>query len=109
LALPHRFGKKKRPIKYYSPKRRAVYAQGDKIDHLTLFELHAWTCFICKGDIDRRLRLPSIYAATVEHIIPLSKGGTHTWDNCAPAHYICNQSKGDKVLDTSRQDVLRYA
>jgi 5-methylcytosine-specific restriction endonuclease McrA len=34
-------------------------------------------------------------AATVEHIIPICKGGTHTWDNVAPAHYLCNMNKGD--------------
>lgn len=29
-------------------------------------------------------------AATVEHIKPLSEGGTHTWDNCAVSHAYCN-------------------
>lgn len=80
--------------KYYSPKRRAVYAQGDHIDHLTLFNLHNWICNICKEAIDPRLRFPNIMAATVEHVIPLCKGGTHTWDNTRPAHAKCNFEKG---------------
>lgn len=82
---------------YYSPKRRAVYARGDSIDHLTLFNLHAWTCYVCKDTIDERLRFPNIMAATVEHIVPISQGGTHTWDNTAPAHAICNFQKGDSL------------
>jgi len=81
-------------VKYYSPRRRAVYAQGDDIDHLTLFELYGWMCHICHNKIDKYVRKPNYWAATVEHIIPLAKGGTHTWDNVAPAHAICNWNKG---------------
>lgn len=29
-----------------------------------------------------------------EHVIPLSKGGSHTWDNVRLAHIRCNSSKG---------------
>ena len=82
--------------RYYSPKRRAVYAKGDQIDHLTLFEQYNWICNICEEPIDRRLRFPNRMAATVEHIIPLCKGGTHTWDNVRPAHALCNWNKGDR-------------
>jgi 5-methylcytosine-specific restriction endonuclease McrA len=34
---------------------------------------------------------------TVDHIIPLSKGGTHTWDNVQLAHMCCNSGKCDRV------------
>lgn len=70
---------------------------GDDIDHLTLFELHGWMCWVCKEEINKFLRFPHFMAATVEHIIPLSKGGTHTWDNVAPAHAKCNFDKGDRL------------
>ena len=91
--------KKKKPVKYYSPKRRKIYAQGDDINALVLFELHAWVCFVCKKPINRFLRKPNFMAATIEHIIPISKGGTHTWDNVAPAHAICNFGKADELPD----------
>jgi hypothetical protein len=29
-------------------------------------------------------------AATLDHIIPISQGGTHTPDNVKTAHWICN-------------------
>lgn len=80
--------------KYYSPKRRAVYAQGDVIDHLELFIKHNWVCNICQKDIDPSLRFPNPMAATVEHVIPLSLGGAHTFDNVRPAHAQCNFNKG---------------
>jgi 5-methylcytosine-specific restriction endonuclease McrA len=91
--------KPKKPVRYYKPKRRAIYARGDEIDALTLFDLFGWTCIICKEPIDHRKRCPDWKAATIEHIVPLSKGGTHTWDNVAPAHYKCNMEKGDLSCD----------
>lgn len=32
--------------------------------------------------------------ATIDHIRPLSKCGTHTRDNVAIAHMLCNSYKG---------------
>lgn len=86
-----------------------MYADGDDIDSLTLFELYAWTCVLCKEPINRRLRVPNYYAATVEHKIPLALGGTHTWDNVAPAHYLCNLTKGCEPLglDNTVQGLLQ--
>lgn len=89
---------------YYSPKRRAVYRKGDQIDHLTLFNLFGWVCYICKDDINPRKRFPDLQAATVDHIVPLSAGGTHTWDNVQPAHAHCNFSRGCESMSTAGLD-----
>ena len=89
--------RRKKPIRYYSPKRRKVYAHGDEINALVLFELFNWTCYLCGNKIDRHRRCPDWQAANVEHITPLASGGTHTWDNVVPAHLRCNLEKGDKV------------
>ena len=34
---------------------------------------------------------------TLDHVIPLSKGGGHTWDNVQVAHAICNSAKRDLI------------
>ena len=86
---------RRKPIRYYSPKRRSIYAQGDEIDAMVLFDLHAWTCYLCRNPIDRRKRCPDYRAATIEHLTPLAAGGTHTWDNVVPAHAKCNFDKAD--------------
>jgi 5-methylcytosine-specific restriction endonuclease McrA len=36
---------------------------------------------------------------TIDHVIPRSKGGTHTWDNVVIACETCNHKKGDKYLN----------
>lgn len=35
--------------------------------------------------------------ASLDHKIPLSKGGTHTWGNVQLAHLTCNLRKGTKI------------
>jgi 5-methylcytosine-specific restriction endonuclease McrA len=45
-----------------------------------------WCGIITKGD-----------DITVDHYVPINKGGTHTWDNIVPACRKCNSSKGDKL------------
>lgn len=39
--------------------------------------------------------------ATIDHVIPRSRGGKHSWDNVVLAHHKANQEKGDKMLDES--------
>lgn len=34
---------------------------------------------------------------TIDHIIPISKGGKDTWENCITCCYQCNNKKGDKT------------
>lgn len=36
---------------------------------------------------------------TVDHVVPLSRGGKHQQDNLAPACFSCNSSKGARTLD----------
>ena len=55
------------------------------------------TCAICGleciyGDDPLALLYP-----TMDHIIPISKGGGHTWDNVQIAHRICNINKSNLI------------
>ena len=36
---------------------------------------------------------------SIDHIIPVSRGGTHTWDNVQLAHRYCNSIKSNKLVD----------
>lgn len=40
---------------------------------------------------------------TIDHIIPLSKGGSHTWGNVQLAHMACNSSKCDKITEKRKE------
>jgi len=37
-------------------------------------------------------------ADTIDHVVPRSRGGRHTWDNCVAACRVCNSRKADRLL-----------
>jgi 5-methylcytosine-specific restriction endonuclease McrA len=42
----------------------------------------------------RRAKIKNLH---IDHVIPISKGGTDTLDNVRPSHAKCNLSKGNKI------------
>lgn len=80
---------------------------GDDIDPVALFERDNWLCHLCEEPIQPHRRCPDPLAATIDHVVPLSLGGRHTWDNVKAAHAFCNFRKSNKVvLDT--HDMIEY-
>ena len=37
-------------------------------------------------------------AETVDHVVPRSRGGGHSWENCVACCASCNHRKADKLL-----------
>ncbi len=75
--------------------RRQILAQGRP-------------CWLCGQDIDPSLPRQHPWSFTVDHIQPLSRGGSaRDLDNLAPAHARCNSRRGSRVrvqpLITSRR------
>lgn len=54
-------------------------------------------CHICLTQIDLSLARNSRFGATIDHVIPVSKGGPDTLENMKLAHWICNIKKGNRV------------
>jgi 5-methylcytosine-specific restriction endonuclease McrA len=44
---------------------------------------------------------------TIDHIVPRSKGGPHTWDNLVSACKTCNHRKGGKALNEVRMTLRK--
>lgn len=92
-------------VQYYSPKRRAIYAQGEEFHALEIFERDNWTCGICFTKIDRRVRYPAWKCATLDHIVPIAAAlaagwpeeTIHTRANVQAAHLRCNLTKADTL------------
>lgn len=64
------------------------------IKPIEIFERDGWVCHICREPIDPEAKRPDAWAASVDHVIALANGGTHTRDNMAASHLICNIRKG---------------
>lgn len=60
-------------------------------------------CGICGKPVDKSIKYPHPFSPTVDHIIPLSKGG-HPSDisNLQLAHRCCNRAKSDKIVDVHK-------
>lgn len=46
------------------------------------------------------LAYPDRYSKSVDHTLPLVRGGAHSLENTTLMHLTCNLSKGAKVLTT---------
>lgn len=75
--------------------RKALVAGAtvEAVDPQRVFELDGWRCHLCGRKIDRRLRWPHVKSASLDHVVPLSKGGAHSYENCRASHYGCNAAK----------------
>lgn len=76
---------------------RRYGAKSDKIKREDVFEACKWICQICGKSVDKEIKYPNPLSASIDHIVPLSKGGTHTKDNVQLAHFLCNSRKGARV------------
>jgi 5-methylcytosine-specific restriction endonuclease McrA len=72
------------------PRARTRGAETEKFIDREIFE---WMCGICGKPIDRTLKHPSRQRVSLDHTVPVSKGGSHTRSNVQAAHLSCNQAK----------------
>ncbi len=80
---------------------RSGQAEGDEIDRREVAEMFGWICQLCSEPID-----PSInhrkwdckpMGVSLDHIVPLTRGGLHVWSNVQPAHLVCNERKQNRM------------
>ena len=79
-------------------RRARKYSNGpvESISPIDVFRRDGWVCGVCGKKVDRKLKYPDLMSASLDHIVPLARGGTHTLSNVQCAHFICNSHKGDK-------------
>lgn len=93
--------------KFCSPYCKSHYQQAkvrqrrQKLDETTkgfkqkIFFRDEGLCGICKHPVDISLKYPDQMSMSIDHIIPLAKGGAHAMHNLQIAHWICNIQKSD--------------
>lgn len=64
-----------------------------------IIDRYGSACVVCGEKVGGN-RLPVLHpmALTIDHVIPIARGGTHTWENVRLAHRICNSRKRDLPL-----------
>lgn len=82
-------------------RRRMWMEQASAAETFAPLDVHTrdeWTCQLCQQPIDPAVAWPDPMSPSVDHIVPLSKGGAHAMINVQSAHLSCNSSKGDRVI-----------
>lgn len=92
-------GRNKVREREYRRKARKKAAFVEDVDRSVVFDRYGWDCHICLSPIPKDGKWPQPDFGTLDHVIPLAKGGMHSYENVRPAHLRCNIEKGAKILD----------
>ena len=97
----HWRSKNKEKVQQQCANRRAkkLNAFVANVDRTTIFERDGYICYICG-----KLTVATVHHShplypTLDHVIPLSKGGMHGPDNVKCAHSNCNLRKSAKIYN----------
>ena len=66
---------------------RVPFPSSVPLSRRAVFTRDGQTCVYCGGS-----------ATSIDHVVPRSRGGTHTWDNVVAACRRCNHAKADRFL-----------
>jgi hypothetical protein len=67
-------------------------SETEPVDYALILAEFGMTCHLCGGEIASRVDL------NMDHVIPLARGGPHTYANIRPSHRWCNQRKHAKLM-----------
>lgn len=76
------------------------YIRKNTTVRLSKYNIFLRDQFVCQYCNDK---LPGRNACTVDHVIPMSKGGKTTWENCVTACKDCNNEKDAEIWKPIRK------
>lgn len=76
----------------YRAKKRGAFTVGP-VDPVVVYARDGGFCHICLKHVAKK-------DATLDHLVPLSQNGSHTMENVALAHRVCNSRRGAGRLPT---------
>lgn len=82
--------------------KRRAWKRGraaEPIGMATLMMRDAGVCHICHLPVRPEVKAPHPMAPSIDHVVPLSRGGTHTLANTKVAHFRCNYMKRDRLME----------
>lgn len=82
----------------YKRKATKKNAYVEYVDRAIVMQRDKWTCHLCRLKIPKKAVWPNGLFGTLDHVMPLARGGLHSYANVKAAHLSCNCSKNDKIL-----------
>lgn len=73
-----------------------------------LYRRDSGVCYLCGGqcdwnDRDKEKNTVGASYPSIDHIIPIARGGLHAWNNVRLAHFKCNQEKGADLIEHAEE------
>lgn len=62
-----------------------------------------WRCHLCLGEIDKKYSGNNDLLISVDHIIPISNGGSDYPSNIKASHVTCNKGRGNRSIESYRE------
>ena len=66
----------------------------EPVNPMQVFARDHWVCQLCGHNIDPDLKWPAPRSRSLDHVVPMSMGGPHTYGNTQLACLECNTNKG---------------
>ena len=80
-------------------RRGAARMAVETVRRRVVFERDGWICQLCDQPVKREAVWPDPQSPSLDHVIPLSKGGDHTYANVQLACLRCNLRKNDRLIE----------
>ncbi len=99
----------RRSVRRNSKHRRKVRLKTAFVERVywsRIYKRDKGICQICGKKVKDNKKVPHPYSPSLDHIVPLARGGTHEPKNVRLSHFICNSIKRDGVSDNGDQLLL---
>ncbi len=80
-------------------KTAGIFKRQIKFGRKTVYLRDSGKCQYCAGHV-------TVKQFTLDHIVPKSKGGLTSWENCVTACMPCNQRKADRTPRQANMELL---
>lgn len=67
------------------------------IDAEAVWQRDGGRCQLCGEPVSRDVAWPAWGSPSIDHVLPLTRGGLHVMENVTLAHLGCNKSKGNRI------------
>lgn len=80
-------------------KERGWTEESKTITLAKLYERDNGICYLCGGLCEYSNDYNSDNYPTIDHVIPIARGGKDEWNNIRLAHRVCNMAKGVMIVE----------
>jgi 5-methylcytosine-specific restriction endonuclease McrA len=89
---------RRRLLRIKTQRRRARErgVDAEAVDRDIVGKRDKWKCGVCGRRVNNALSYPDPQSASLDHILPISQGGAHTYANVRITHLTCNTVRGNR-------------